>query len=201
MITSYSTLQAAVADFLNRDDLTAMIPTFIQMAEARVSRELRHWRMEVNATYSADAQYEALPSDWVETIRLYVPGGNRLGLVSHAEIEAMRTENDDVTGAPRYYALVAGQIETYPTPSEATTVNHLYYGKIPALSDSDTSNWLLDEAPDVYLYGSLLHSAPYLVEDQRLPIWASLHDQAIMALQAASDRARHSGTGLKMKVR
>lgn len=41
MITDYSSLKQAVADWLARADLTAQIPTFIQGAHARINRELR----------------------------------------------------------------------------------------------------------------------------------------------------------------
>ena len=37
-ITTYATLKTAIADFLNRDDLTSVIPTFIALAEADMQR-------------------------------------------------------------------------------------------------------------------------------------------------------------------
>jgi hypothetical protein len=77
----------------------------------------------------------------------------------------------------------------------------LYLAKIPALSDSNTSNWLLSEAPDVYLYGSLVHSAPYLQEDDRLGVWAQLYGAAVERVVELSDKAKWSGSGLKMKNR
>jgi len=69
------------------------------------------------------------------------------------------------------------------------------------LSDTNSDNWLLLEAPDVYLYGALLHSAPYLAEDQRVAVWAQLYSAAVMQLNEASESARYSGSGLTMKVR
>jgi len=77
----------------------------------------------------------------------------------------------------------------------------LYYAKVPALSDSNTTNWLLTEAPDIYLYGSLLPSAPYLDEDERATTWAQFYAAAIQQLNQASDQARYSGSGLRLKVR
>lgn len=199
-ITDFDSLKTAVGDFLNRSDLTSAIPTFIQLCEAEVNRNLRHWQMETRDTITANAQFENLPSGWLETIRCDVSGGDRLKLLAHPEMQAMRAEVEDATGEPRFYAFVAGQMEFFPTPDGDYTVNHVYFKEITALSDENTSNWLLTSHPDVYLYGSLTHSAPYLVEDSRLPVWRALYVDAVQSCQRASDRARHSGTQ-RIKVR
>ena len=69
----------------------------------------------------------------------------------------------------------------------------LYYGRIPALSDIETSNWLLNDAPDVLLYGALLQSAPYLVDDARVQVWAGLYQSGVEALNIENEKARVSG--------
>ena len=74
------------------------------------------------------------------------------------------------------------------------------FAKVPDLA-SNSDNWLLDDSPDVYLYGSLMHSAPYLQEDARITVWAQLYSAAVARLNESSDRSRHSGSGLKLKVR
>ena len=199
-IGTYSELQTAVGDFLNRSDLTSAIPNFIALAEADVNRRLRHWRMEVNTTLTANAQYEDLPTGWLETVRMSVSGGPRLELLAHPEMEAKRAKAENATGEPRFYAFVAGQIEFFPTPDGDYTINHAYIGKTDALSDAAPTNWLLTDHPDVLLYGALTHSAPYLVEDQRVPVWSALYEQALTGCQISSDRARHSGTQ-RIKVR
>lgn len=200
-ITSYSTLQSTIGDFLNRSDLTSQIPVFIQLAEARFNREIRHWRMETNTTLTADAQYEDLPTDWLQTIKLTINGEANLVLRTRDYIAEQRALYEDATGEPHSYTFTAGQIEFYPTPNGSQTVNHVYFGSIPALSDSNTTNWLLDNAPDAYLYGALLHSAPYLVEDQRLAVWEALHGAAITSLNVESDKARNGSSGLRISRR
>ena len=44
-ITTYTELKAAIADWLLRDDLTSVIPTFISLAESQFQREIRDYRM------------------------------------------------------------------------------------------------------------------------------------------------------------
>jgi len=204
-ITNYSNLQTTIADFLNRDDLTSVIPTFIQLAEAQMNRDLRHWRMEVRASgqQSAGDAYMQIPSDWIETIRFHITddGTSPLDLMSRKAIEDKRAGNENMSGTPRYYTHADSQFELYPTPNEDTNTELLYFAKIPSLSDSNTTNWLLEDAPDVYLYGALLHSAPYLAEDERVGVWAQLYGASIQRLNDSSDDARMSGSGLTLKIR
>ena len=74
-----------------------------------------------------------------------------------------------------------------------------YYAKTPVLSDTDTSNWILEYAPDVYIYGALLQAAPYLGDDARIQIWAGLFSGALEALNLDSMKAKTSGP-MKMGV-
>jgi hypothetical protein len=204
-ITNYTNLQTAIADFLNRDDLTSIIPTFIQMAEAQLNREVRHWKMEARTSgqQSAGDQYMQVPSDWLETIRLHLTGSgtSALTLASRAAIADIRAKNENVsTVLPYYYCHADGQFELYPTPTENTDFELLYYQKIPDLATNST-NWLLTDAPDVYLYGALLHSAPYLAEDARVAVWAQMYSAAVQNVNSASEKARYSGSGMTLKVR
>jgi hypothetical protein len=195
-------MQSAIADFLNREDLAAVIPTFISLAEADINRVLRDYRMEKRSTAQVDAQYSALPGDWLETIRVQIVGDtSRLELVSDGALADMRAMRNDAGGKPTHYAHTAGGLELFPTPDAEYTVEVVYFAKVPALSVSATTNWLLSAAPDVYLYGALTQSAPYLKDDQRAPVWAGLYQNAISSLNTASERSRYSGTGLRLRIR
>jgi hypothetical protein len=187
---TYTDLRANIAAFLNRDDLAAIIPTFIALAEAQMARDVRHWRMERRQTATFDEGFEELPADWLETIRLQM-GGQPMELASREEMA--RWQRSGATGRPRYFAHAAGKLEIWPAPDGEYTAELLYLARIPALSDAAPVNWLLTDAPDAYLYGSLIQSAPYLVEDERIQIWASLYSAAVSNLNASSDRARFSG--------
>jgi hypothetical protein len=203
-ITTYTELKSAVADFLNRQDLASAIPTFISLAESSFNRDIRHWRMDVRTSITLDAQFVDLPSGWLETVKIVNSTGEgpqELELIPLAEMDERRFASNDTAGAPRFYAINGGKIELYPTPSEAFTASITYVQKPTALSTSNASNWLLENFPDVYLYGSLAHSAPYLQEDSRLGVWAALYQQALSAINLDSDRAKYSGTGLRMKLR
>lgn len=200
-VSTYSELQTAVADFLDRDDLTSIVPTFIALAEANIQRDVRHWRQITKTTFTVDEQYEDLPSDWLETIRLSLDStnGRKLELGSLAEIMDRRERWEDAVGTPQLYAHVGSQFEFWPTPDGSYSAELLYYAKVPDLATNST-NWLLTYAPDVYLYGSLVHSAPYLQEDARIQAWAALYAASAGKLNAESAAARGSGT-LRIRTR
>lgn len=201
-ITTYSTLKSAVADWLNREDLTSVIPSFIALAEADINRILRDYRMEKRSTALVDTQYSALPADWMETIRIQISGDpSRIELASNAALADMRYSRSDRAGKPTHYAHTAGGLELFPTPDDEYTIEIVYYGRVPVLSDVATTNWLLTAAPDVYLYGALTQSAPYLKDDQRAAVWGALYQNAITSLNSASEQSRHSGTGLRLRTR
>jgi hypothetical protein len=202
-ITTYAELKTNIADFLNRDDLTSVSSTFISLAEADLNRQIRHWRQEKRSTASIDTQYSAIPADMLEVIRFYITSGDTrpLELISQAEMLDRKFRNLNTSGQPAYYAVTAGELEVYPVPDGTYTSELYYFGKTPALSDSNTSNWILEHYPDAYLYGSLIHSAPYLKDDARIQVWAALYQSAIDSINQASEKAKFGGSGRRMKIR
>lgn len=201
-ITNYTELQTVVADFLNRDDLTARIPTFIDMAEAGLNRDLRHWRTENRAIAPVNSRYSALPSDFVEPIRMELSTDKTpVQLMSHYEMQSAREATRDTAGKPLNYNITQGEVELFPTPDATYNLEMYYYGKIPALTAANPTNAILTNFPDVYLYGSLMHSAPFLGDDQRLQTWGSLYQNTLNAINSQSERAKQGAVGRRMKIR
>lgn len=201
-ISTYAELKAAIADFLNRDDLTSAIPNFVSLAEANLKRDVRHWRMENRATATLDSQYEALPARWVAPIRLMITGSPSYELepVGQAEMANLRASNNG-SGRPQYYALTQGELEFYPTPDAEYTLEMVYYEAPAAFSSDGDTNWLLQNFPDAYLYGSLIHTAPYLSDDARTQVWAALYQAAVDKISADNQTAKYGGAGLRVKIR
>ena len=202
-LTTYDELKTSIADFLNRDDLTSVIPDFITMAEAEMHRRIRHWRQEKRSTAELDTQYSAIPADFLEVISFHISSGDyrSLELISRSEMQDRRYRSGDASGKPAFYAITAGEIEVYPTPDGTYTAELYYYSRIPALSASNASNWVLEYFPDAYLYGSLVHSAPYLKDDPRLQTWAALSKNVIDGINIESESSKFGGSGRRMKIR
>ncbi|MEN6642572.1 MAG: hypothetical protein ABFE08_09010 [Armatimonadia bacterium] len=200
---TYANLKTAIAEWLNRTDLTSRIPDFITLAEAEFNRKLRVSAMEKRSTASATEKYVALPVDWLEARRVFttVNGSPRRLDVKSADQAVEYSATHAEAGAPVALAVVGRQLEILPTPDQAYVLEMLYYSKIPALSDSNPSNWLLEEHPDLYLYGSLMHSAPYLQHDERIGTWASKYDDIRGSIMSADEKAVYSTSTLKMSSR
>jgi hypothetical protein len=149
-----------------------------------------------------DAQFEALPADWLETIRITMDANpiRVLTQISMDDLTRYRTAIDNTTDAPVYFAHNGTDIELFPTPSTSYTGEISYYAKVTALSADGDTNWLLTNNPDVYLYGSLVHTAPYLREDPRLAVWAGLLAQAMSEIEDETAAARF-GSPLRMRMR
>lgn len=183
-ITDYDTLQSAAIEYLAREGdatLIARVPTFIQLFEAKMNRMLFIPQMEKRSTAtvntaSTEPEFIALPGDFqsMRTVRLSgVTGKPRLSFMTPTQLEDYRYSIDNVTGQPIYFSVFGDEMELAPTPNEDYTLEVIYRSYIPALSDSNTTNWLLTLAPDLYLYGTLLESAPYIKEDGRIQTWAA----------------------------
>lgn len=203
-ITSYSTLQTTVGDWLNRSDLTTVIPDFITLAEAQFNRTLRHRKMVERATATLDTEYSAMPADWLESIR-YQINTNPITVMEFVSPDqaALLKGAYSTSGKPIFYSQIGQQFQVIPAPDSgsAYTGELTYYAKIPALSAGNTSNWLLVDSPDIYLYGALLQSAPYLQDDQRLNIWAAIYQRLIEDLKVSDERSRMATSSLRMRAR
>ena len=190
-LSTFAELQASIASWLDRDDLTAVVKDFITIAEAQFQRDVRHRSMVASADLTIAARFVDLPADHIKTIRLDCDG-NRLTAISTDDM-IDRRDKGTAGGQPRNYAPMGVQVEVFPTPADSYTGTLQYYRKIPALSDAAPTNWLLEVAPDAYLYGSLIHAAPFLVEDMRLQTWSGLYSAAVSNLNAADNAGQWGG--------
>ncbi len=196
---NYATLQTRIQDTLQRGDVAQAVPGWIELAEARFNRELRVRQMITRATAILQESFIRLPSDWLETRNLEVEDDSErrpLQLVSMQESDKIKAEAS--TGA-LFYVIHGDSIEIKPFVSEPMTLEMTYYASIPALSSSNTTNWLLTAWPDLYLYASLLHSAPYLDRDKRLATWEAMASKLIEDIRLQDIKAQWSGSPLRIR--
>ena len=184
-ISNYAELQSAVANYLHRSDLTAQIPDFISMAEAKLNRILRLRAMENVATGSVAASV-ALPDGFVEMISLTVNSGGFVYPVTYAVPSSLTADS----GIAYRYTLIGDNIKFMPTGS-GETYTLTYYKKFDPLSSG--VNWLITNAPDVYLYATLLEAAPYIRDDARMQVWFDMMSKTIDLLKRADTSDRFGG--------
>lgn len=191
-ISTYAELKTAIADHLDRDDLTSQIDNFIDLAETRHKRDIRIREMIKRLGVTVDDRYIDAPEGYLEALsfRLLTNPVTPLSYVTPETINDYRLES---TGKPKYFT-VHEQIELDKAPDTSYSGEILYFKSLTALSDDATTNALLARAPDAYLYGALLASAPYLLNDERIETWSSFYTSAVEGLSNARRQERSVGS-------
>ena len=203
-VGTYAQLQTEIANWLDRTDLTATIPTFIELAEANFNRVIRQPDMITkDDSFSIAGRYTTLPTDTLEIVRI-VLDLTPVIVLEYMTPEELSERRVSLTGGgkPYYFTTVGGstnQLEVLRSPDSTYTASIIYYTRIAALSDAATTNWLLTSHPDIYLYGALVEAEPYLKNDDRMPMWTSRLDKALNDLRLQGQRERHTASGLRMR--
>lgn len=194
-ISTYSELKTAVANFLARTDLTDQIPNFIQLAEARLSRELetRDQEKRATATLTSGDEFIALPTDMRE-IREIKLNANPNVVLEYKSPTALDTTYTGASGKPLAYSIVGGELKVRPIPDDSYTAEIIYIGSLSALSDTNTTNVMLTRHPDAYLSGSLVEAYTYLMDEQRASTYDAKFTRSIEEIRKDEQRS-HYGTG------
>ena len=204
-IGTYAELQTAVANWLDRDDLTLRIPEFIALAEAKMNRNLRISLMEnistAISTVANKKDYD-LPTGFTGMKEFHLTTDPLISL-SYITPEMMtRMWAGSNMGRPQAFTLFSDagvrKIKLGPTPDSAYTTSMLYLKKIDAISVGNPTETMQTENPDIYLYGALLEAEPFLMNDARVQLWATAYQEAVTNLQEQDNKDRHSGSAMRV---
>jgi len=213
-INTYATLQTAVANWLDRSDLTDRIPEFISLAEARMNRTLRlsimlnvdETTLGGAATLISGTRDYALPSGYLQMVDFHL-STSPITTLSYLTPENMnRMWAGSQGGKPLAYTIFSDnstgtpikKVRLGPSPDSGYTYSMMFYKKIDALSVANTTEQMLTDNPDVYLYGALLEAEPFLMNDQRVQLWATAFQESVRALQEQDNKDRHSGSAMRV---
>lgn len=190
---TYAGLKASIGDFLSRGDLAAVIPDFIVLAEAQMMRRFaaaagaalpvpRRLLVRADATIEAASEFVAVPERFIgpRSFLLRTEKEVELDYLSpETFLAAKKTLIFDAGDAPRYYTAMGGEFQILPVPIRDYEAELAFFQAPAPLSDGAPTNWMLQSHPDIYLYGALTQSAPYLEHDERVSVWGALFTQAI----------------------
>ncbi len=197
-ITSYDGLVQAVSDWLKDPSLEDYVPTFIQLAEAYFRRVIVHVDREALSTATVSGEMIALPTDFLEPRATWI-NTSPITVLEPVSLADLKYRWGSQTGQPVNFAIVAGDMFFGPIPAESYTVYLAYQQDLTPLSQSTSSNWLLDSHPDIYLAACLAQAEFYGWNDERIPQIQSYLDGAIADLNFQSNRKRYSGP-LRMRA-
>lgn len=203
-IDTYANLKSTIATYLNRDDLTANIPDFIALTEKRLDRELRVREMvntDTSITTVSGTQDYTLPTGFIEAISVIFQSDPFVTLPFISNHDFYKKYNSSFSsGSPSFFTIVGDKIKLGVAPDQAVTLQIDFYKEITTLSDSVTTNDILTTYPELYLYGSLAESSPFLMQDERLNVWASLYKEAVNKANESSMKGS-SSSPLMMSAR
>jgi hypothetical protein len=201
-ILTYSDLQSAVADYAWRGDMTTQIPLFIQMTETEVAQRVR--RTTATAVISVSGYSNPLPSDCqeVRAVRIYSSNpyqSSPLYLVS-PDMLAEFAQLSNTTGIPQYAYILGNNIVLSPTPTSTSTLEVIYYQKLVPLSSTNTSNVVLAERPDIYLFGALKNAAIFLKDPDKVQLYTPPFEAAVQQLNNEREREEYSASMRPIRV-
>ena len=198
-LDTFTNLKTAIANRLHRSDLTGSIPDYITLCEDKLNKRLRLRAMESRVTSSVSTEYVALPTGFlsIRNVQINSDPKVRLEYVTPDFIDF--NYPDDTTGKPIFYTIVGGEIQLAPPPDTTYTMEMSYFKKLDIATDG--TNFVLTNAPRLYLYGSLLEAATDLKNDTRVPMWSTLLENALKEIEIADQNDRYpSGSGLQMRT-
>jgi len=202
-LSTYSGLVAAIPShmFNNTSLTTAVCQDLVTLAEAQINRRLRVRRMLAYAVAVIEGEYSALPPDFAgeRTFELQTDPVARLVFRAQSETDALHTDFP-AAGKPQFFTIVGSEFRFMPVPDAAYTAKLTYYQRIPPLSDAAETNWLLDDHPDVYLYGALYQAALYLKNPDEASGYAALFTTLLDDVMSA-DKVDGYGGRLVMRGR
>lgn len=190
-LDTYANLQTAIIEYAMRQgdaEFIARVPDFIALTEKRVQRDLRTASMEASATVTLTSGSGSLPADYVSFRRVASAANPSRVLDLISPDQAVERFPDDVSGIPSYFTIIGSTIKTYPRSEANLTLN--YYQAIPALSVSNTTNWLLTKAPDIYLYGALLEGSLYMNDTEAVTRWGTVLERAMRDFKRSDTTGR-----------
>ena len=199
-LATYSDLKTAIAAWLVRDDLTTRIPDFVALAEARINRELRCREMVTDLVGTTDSQTISVPDDFIEVVRFVLDTTNDKMLEYRSIEDAHARTAGSGSVEPSYFTIFGSYFVMYPPPGTEYTYAIGYYAKVPALSDTNTTNWLLTKAPDLYLFGALKEGSAAILEPEAEAAWDAKFRTALTSLNGTNARAKRTSGPWRSRV-
>lgn len=180
-ITTYAELLTAAQNWMDRTDssfATGRLPECVAMFEAFINRKIKSRDMHATTTFTTVSGAATLPSDLIQIISVTWTGSPVTPLEELEDADFQAKYGDLSTGTPSAYSVVGSTI-TIAAVDDTTTYKLKYYQKVPALSNTNTTNWLLAAHPDLYLFGVLTEAEAFTEDADAAGLWKARRDEIV----------------------
>ena len=201
-LSTKAELRASIKSWTKRSDFTdAECDDFITLCESEFNRVIRIPANETRDTaFAISSGTVALPTGFREfrQININEMGGYALKVIS-PQAAADYFDNDS-SGPPTDYMITGTNLRVFPAPDGAYTADIIYFKAFDALTDAVT-NFIFTDHVGVYLWGSILQSAPFVADDPRIPVWAAKYQDSVRAVIEEGARTRWRGSQPMSRIR
>lgn len=204
-LSTYSGLVASINNWIHRPDLGDLIPDVIGLVESSVNNGhlFREQETLVTLSNTIGNNYITLPTDYISTVSVKLDNANRPAL----ELISFETLNEynisgGYSGQAEFYSIVGNKMYFSPSiesSNPAIAFDLIYYAKIPPLTSGNPTNWLLQKAPGVYLYGALFELCAFTMDDERIQMFKAKFDEAMAQLKQARMNEKFSGSSIRSR--
>jgi len=199
--TNYTSFVSTVESYLARTDLSSVIPDFVQMAQLRMSRDLRTEAMLKVATTTPSDNKVAFPTDFLELREMHFEGNPPIILEFQSPDLFFRNGQTSLSGRSHYFTMLGTEFQFAPSQNSDYTIQILYYAQPTFISTTTSSNLYLAYYPDALLYATLAEAEPYLMNDPRVATWSALYDRAIANIKKSDLGQTYAYTTLNVTPR
>lgn len=198
-IGNYTDLQRLVAAYMDRDDLDDRLPVFIALGENRLNRLLRTVNQEFRSIWMIDSESWDMPDDFRRLRKIHIEGMPDRPL-TEINPQSAAFNFSGAAGIPSCYYIEGRTISFAPPPADETQFRVTYWRRVPPLTATEDTNWLLQEHGDIYLFAALLEACLYIRDPEGVALCSDKLDEAIAELRRESREDRHGGGPLAPTV-
>jgi hypothetical protein len=204
-ITTFATLKSAMRDWLTESSTTILpdgtLDDLIAFCEDDLNTDRDFRLLEMQQAKLTDLNAGdpnvTLPLDYLEMQYVTETTDPARGPLTYLSPEGLASQEAN-PGYLGHYTIIGGQLRLDSAPEAGKQLEMGYFGKIPALSVSNTTNWLLSKSRKTYLFGALTYAEPFLDNDPRITVWKALFEASKNQLITANRAAISTGGTLQV---
>ena len=198
---NYTELKSIAVSLSDNDEteVSGYLDTAIDIVESRLNNTIRVRQMATRWMVNTDQEYITLPPDWLESQRVSTTASNEdYPLEYYTPYELKRLP--DTNGAPAAYTVVGNLLQLYPVPDQEYDILVSYWKRITPLDDTNTTNWVSTDYPQIYINGVMVEVHKFLFDEQRAAYYEDMFVKSINELQKNDTKASTSGAPLQMRL-